>query len=81
MPISAVDAIEPAFRHTREQLLHPFRVARMRLVTVMLLALWSVLASIALWRDMMPGPWITAGLCGIALYFLAAGLLRQPKTD
>jgi phosphatidylcholine synthase len=60
---------------------HPFRVARMRILTVMLLALWSVLASIALWHDMMPGPWITAGLCGIALYFLAAGLMRQPKTD
>jgi len=60
---------------------HPFRVARMRLVTVGLLAVWSVLASIALWRDMMPGPWITAGLCGIALYFLAVGLLRQPKKD
>jgi phosphatidylcholine synthase len=60
---------------------HPFRVARMRVVTVGLLAIWSMLASIALWRDMMPGPWITAGLCGIALYFLAAGLLRQPKMD
>ncbi len=61
---------------------HPFRVKRMRGLTVALLAIWGVLASIALWRDMMPGPWITAGLCGIALYFLAAGLLlRQPKTD
>ncbi len=28
MPISAVDAIDPAFRHTREQLLHPFRAAQ-----------------------------------------------------
>ena len=27
MPISAVDAINPAFRHTKEQLLHPFRAA------------------------------------------------------
>jgi phosphatidylcholine synthase len=61
---------------------HPFRVRRMRGLTVALLAIWGVLASIALWRDMMPGPWITAGLCGIALYFLAVGLLlRQPKTD
>jgi phosphatidylcholine synthase len=61
---------------------HPFRVTRMRGLTVALLAIWGVLASIALWRDMMPGPWITAGLCGIALYFLAVGLLlRQRKTD
>jgi phosphatidylcholine synthase len=59
---------------------HPFRVKRLRAVTVGLLAIWSVLASIALWRDMMPGPWITAGLCGIALYFLGVGLWRQ-RTD
>ena len=59
---------------------HPFRVRRLRVVTVSLLAIWSVLASIALWRDMMPGPWITAGLCAIALYFLGAGLWRE-RTD
>ena len=58
-----------------------FRVARFRILTVVLLAVWGVLASITLWRDMMPGPWITTGLCGIAIYFLAVGLLRQPKTD
>ena len=28
MPISAVDAISPAFQHTKQQLLHPFRVAQ-----------------------------------------------------
>jgi hypothetical protein len=27
LPISAVDAINPAFRHTKQQLLHPFRAA------------------------------------------------------
>jgi MFS family permease len=27
LPISAVDAINPAFRHTKDQLLHPFRAA------------------------------------------------------
>ena len=32
-------------------------------------------------RDMMPGPWITGGLCAIALYFLAVGLLRRPKPE
>jgi len=59
---------------------HPFRVRQLRVVTVSLLAIWSVLAAIALWRDMMPGPWITAGLCAIALYFLGAGLWRE-RTD
>lgn len=56
---------------------HPFRVARLRLLTLSLLAIWSLLAFITLLRDMMPGPWITAGLCAIALYFLGAGLLRR----
>jgi len=28
LPISAVDAIDPAFRHTKQQLLHPFRAAQ-----------------------------------------------------
>ena len=57
---------------------HPFRVARLRWLNVGLLAGWSVLAFVAVVRDMMPGPWITAGLCAIALYFLGAGLLRRP---
>jgi len=56
---------------------HPFRVARLRVLTLSLLAVWSVLAFVTLLRDMMPGPWITAGLCAIALYFLGAGLLRR----
>jgi hypothetical protein len=28
LPISAIDAISPAFQHTKEQLLHPFRAAQ-----------------------------------------------------
>ena len=60
---------------------HPFRVARFRMLTVALLAVWSVLAFITLMRDMMPGPWITGGLCAIAVYFLTIGLLRWPKPE
>jgi phosphatidylcholine synthase len=56
---------------------HPFRVARLRVVTIALLGIWSVLAFITLMRDMMPGPWITTALCAIALYFLGAGFLRR----
>jgi phosphatidylcholine synthase len=58
---------------------HPFRVARFRALTIALLAIWSVLALVALIRDMMPGPWITAALCAIALYFLGAGLVRRAE--
>lgn len=39
MPISAIDAISPAFRHAREQLLQPFRISQwLRLALVGLLA-------------------------------------------
>jgi phosphatidylcholine synthase len=58
--------------------LHPFRVTRLRLLNVALLVLWSILAALALYRDMMPGPWIIAGLCGIGLYFFSIGFLRRP---
>ena len=56
---------------------HPFRVKRGRAISIALLAIWSMLACVTLLRDMMPGPWITASLCAIALYFLGAGLLRR----
>ena len=52
---------------------------RADLPKVGLLAVWSVLAFVAVLRDMMPGPWITGALCAIALYFLGAGLLRQSE--
>jgi phosphatidylcholine synthase len=59
--------------------LHPFRVVRLRALNVALLATWSVLAFVAVIRDMMPGPWIAGALCVIAVYFLGAGLLRNDK--
>src|SRR5262245_11084652 len=34
---------------------HPFRVGRFRILTIALLAIWGVLAFVALIRDMMPG--------------------------
>jgi len=59
--------------------LHPLRVVRLRLINVALLVVWSVLAFVAVIRDMMPGPWIAGALCVIGLYFLGAGALRRDK--
>jgi len=56
---------------------HPVRVARLRVVNMALLGVWSLLAAAALGRNLDPPPWITAGLCVIAAYFLAAGLLGR----
>lgn len=58
---------------------HPFRVARLRPLTLALGAAWVVLAAIVLWRGMMTPVWITAGLCAIGLYILGVGLLRRAE--
>lgn len=54
---------------------HPFRVRRLRTVTVALLTLWAALALAALRQALSPEFWVTLGLCVIALYFLAVGLV------
>ena len=54
---------------------HPFRVRRWRGVTVALLTLWAVLAGAAVRQGLDPDPWIMVGLCVIALYFVAMGMV------
>ena len=58
--------------------LHPLRVRRWRWLNVALLALWAVLAFVALISGMLPGPWVTVPLCLIALYFFVAGFFGRP---
>jgi phosphatidylcholine synthase len=57
--------------------IHPLRVARWRILNITLLVVWSLLAAAALGRNLDAGPWISAALCAIALYFIAAGLIRR----
>ncbi len=61
--------------------LHPFRVTRLRAVTLAAMPLWGVLAAVALFYDLDPGPWIAYGLVIIALYFVAVGLADQWMTN
>ena len=62
--------------------IHPSRVRRWRSVNLALLAVWSMLALIAVLRDLDPGAWVAAGLCVIGLYFFAFGLLQpRQQTD
>jgi phosphatidylcholine synthase len=56
---------------------HPMRVARMRVLTIAALLLWSVLAVVALLRDLDPGPWVAGGLLVVALYFIGVGLTEK----
>ena len=60
---------------------HPFRVQRLRGVTVALLAAWAALAGAAVARGLAPEAWITAALCLIAVYFLAFGLLAHRRAS
>jgi phosphatidylcholine synthase len=57
--------------------LHPMRVTRLRAVNIAALLLWSVLALIAVLRDLDPGPWVAGGLVLIGAYFLAVGLTEK----
>ena len=53
---------------------HPFRVTRMRTLTVAAVVLWAILAAVTLERSLAPGPWIAGGLVILGLYFVALGL-------
>ena len=56
---------------------HPMRVKRLRAVTIAALLAWSVLALVALYRDLDPGPWVAGALTLLALYFLGVGLTEK----
>jgi phosphatidylcholine synthase len=66
-----------ALTFLRFPFIHPIRVERGRPLNVALVVLWAILALIALARDMAPGPWVTGGLCAIAVGLVAAGLMRR----
>jgi phosphatidylcholine synthase len=57
--------------------LHPFRVARLRVVNIAAVIAWSLLALIAVVQNLAPQMWVTVGLVVIGFYFLAVGLADQ----
>jgi phosphatidylcholine synthase len=63
--------------------IHPVRVIRLRWLTLSLVALWAVLAVVALLQDFDVGTPVTIGLCAIAAYIVASDaairLLRSVK--
>lgn len=64
---------------------HPFRVVRLRLITIALLAVWAVLGIVAVVDGLRPPTWVTVALAGCALYFLLFGLIpfrrKTPAAD
>jgi phosphatidylcholine synthase len=51
---------------------HPVRVVRLRGLPLSLIALWSVLAVIAIASDFDVGVLLKVGLCAIAVYIVAS---------
>ena len=52
---------------------HPIRVVRLRGLTLSLIAVWAVLAVIALASDFeVSGPAVTTALCAIAAYVVGS---------
>ena len=74
----AIIVVLAGLTFARFPFVHPVRVARLRLLNMALLVAWSVLAGVAIAGNLDPPPWITVGLCAIALYFMAAGLIGRP---
>ena len=59
---------------------HPFRVRRLRTLTVALLMSWAAFAAVAVKQGLAPEPWISAALCLFAGYFCVIGLLPPRDT-
>jgi phosphatidylcholine synthase len=55
--------------------LHPLRVRHLRVLNIVLLVAWAVLAFVAVVTNLQPGPYVTVPLSAIAVYFFLAGLL------
>src|SRR2546423_744181 len=53
--------------------LHPVRVTHLRPLNLTALIIWSMLALIALMRQLEPAPWVTGALLAISPYFFAVG--------
>jgi phosphatidylcholine synthase len=56
---------------------HPLRIAHLRVLTTAAMIAWALLAAYAVVRNLDPGFWAVAALCLLALYFVGAGFLRR----
>jgi len=59
---------------------HPFRVARLRTVSIAMVVVWSLLALIAVLNGLAPASWVTTGLVLAGLYFLGVGLTDRTES-
>src|ERR1700688_4859032 len=52
---------------------HPVRIAHLRVLKIAALVLWTLLAILAVVENLDPGFWTVAGLCLLAIYFVGVG--------
>jgi phosphatidylcholine synthase len=83
LPATIAVAVLIALTFVPIHVVHPFRVVRLRWLTLWLLGVWAVLAVMTLVYDFNVGPAITFGLCAIAAYILGSNavirLLKSSK--
>jgi phosphatidylcholine synthase len=56
---------------------HPVRIAHLRALTMAALVVWTLLAVLAVAKNLDPGFWPVAALCALAIYFVGVGFLRR----
>ncbi len=70
-------AILAALTFVPFHVVHPVRIAHLRALTAAALLVWSLLAILSVAKNLEPGFWAVAGLCLLAIYFVAVGFLRR----
>lgn len=56
---------------------HPVRIPHLRMLTLIALVAWTLLAILAIADELAPGSWVIAALCFLAIYFAVVGFFRR----
>jgi len=57
--------------------IHPVRIAHLRAITAVALAVWAMLAILTVAQNLNPASWTVVALCLLAIYFVIVGFLRR----
>jgi phosphatidylcholine synthase len=57
--------------------MHPIRIAHLRILTAAAMVVWALLAIFAVVQNLDPGFWTVAALCLLAVYFVGVGFFRR----
>jgi phosphatidylcholine synthase len=77
LPAAASIVMLAVFTFIPFHVVHPMRIAHLRQITLVALVAWTLLAAYAVAANLDPGFWTQAGLCFLAVYFIAVGFLRR----